>query len=764
MSALLLLALLQAPAPTVTVTTDRTRMAVGEELVLTVTVVGAAAPPIRIELPSFPGFVVVSRAERSDLSSVVRSLTLEVRLRATRAGNVGLGPVRVVQGDAEVLADGPDVEVQESAASGLLALNPRLRTLVARAPPPRRGGAVGLAVLLSDDTVLVGQQVDVLTAAWLPRDLRARLRRQPVLQPPVIDGVWSYPQAAPPGIAASKRVGDEWYDLFVAHQVVFPLAPGAVTIPKAVLRYSVPVAVQFFSQEERFTVASEVRTLAVRALPTPAPAGFAGAVGAGLRLERSVTPTQGRAGESVVVEVRVVGEGNASLWPAPPMTWPPGLRNYAEGSIDSAAMQAGVLKGAKRFRFVFVPSEPGVVTVPEITYPWYDVTRRAYATASLPAVAVPIGEAGEATAARALPPPLLVSRGAPGVVRAARAVPSWAIALLLVLPPLAVLFERARRRWRWRRRDRRPPITDPDAELDRVLAGLVPWDEAMAPERLASALRAAGLDDGAARDVAQLREQLLRYRYGPAGTAPRPDPKAVESALRRLAGVLQGRAARAALALVLCARGLGAQGTPAESLYVRGSLRDAADSFATRLRADPRDPASWYALGATRYRQGRDGAATAAWLTALRLDPRNGTIRRALALTPPPDDASARLREVPPLRSAELLAVAIVAWWVGWVGLARRWGRRAVRWAFGAAVLLGAAGMGLRWWNGRALGLAAEDTVLRQAPHGRAPPVRSLGVGTAVFAERFDPAWVLVRTPDGARGWVARDALAAVGE
>ena len=119
-------------------------------------------------------------------------------------------------------------------------------------------------LIVSADSVRVGEQVDVVTAAWFPRDLRLQLRRPPTLQPPVIDGVWSYPQATPAGIAATRSIGGRWYDLFVAHQVVFPLLPGKVVVPRATLKYSTPVALQFFSQEERFALSSKAETLKVR--------------------------------------------------------------------------------------------------------------------------------------------------------------------------------------------------------------------------------------------------------------------------------------------------------------------------------------------------------------------------------------------------------------------------------------------------------------------------------------------------------------------
>src|SRR5437773_2285028 len=71
-----------------------------------------------------------------------------------------------------------------------------------------------------------------------------------------------------------------------------------------------------------------------------------------------------------------------------------------------------------------------------------------------------------------------------------------------------------------------------------------------------------------------------------------------------------------------------AQTASAEALFEAGALRAAADSFAARATRDPQDPAHWYNLGATLYRAGADGKATAAWIRAARLAPRDQAIRR----------------------------------------------------------------------------------------------------------------------------------------
>jgi len=162
--------------------------------------------------------------------------------------------------------------------------------------------------------------------------------------------------------------------------------------------------------------------------------------------------------------------------------------------------------------------------------------------------------------------------------------------------------------------------------------------------------------------VKRLRDRLRAARYGPRGLGDAAELGAeIEQVLRVLGaasdvhGNAGGRRPRPTFALLLVI-GIGfvgarhvvplqSHGSPqssvqtpsAEALFEAGALRVAADSFAARAAREPRDPAHWYNLGATLYRAGADGKATAAWIRAARLAPRDPAIRRALQLLPPPD-------------------------------------------------------------------------------------------------------------------------------
>ena len=772
--ALFFLGLLQAAPPELHVSVDQDRVSVGEEIVYTARAVSKSSDPMSLSVAPLNGFEIIARSERTEVSfsdgGPTRTTLLEIRLRALRPGRWQVGPTHVTQGREATEAAAITVDVEPNASVAAAALNPRLRALLDRTPPPPRGKA-GVALVVSADTATVGEQVDVVTAAWFPRDLRLQLRRPPTLQPPVIDGVWSYPQAAPSGIAVTREIGGIAYDLFVAHQVVFPLVPGTIAIPRAMLKYSTPLALQFFSQEERFALTSLPETLAVRALPgTGRPADFNGAVGSALRVERRVDPPAAHPGEGVSVELIISGEGNTALWPPPDIRWPRTARAYADRVDEQVTSVEGRMTGVKTFTYLVVPDSVGPLALPAVNYVYYDLAARGYRSAGVTATSLPVAQGGESATTAALPPALL-SPAAPAVsARFGRHIPDWAWALILVVPPLAVLG-------RSRRPRRRPRRVVPETgglrgaeeELDDVVRGLVPDPDQRSRAGLAAAVRAAGADADTAWRLSAAREQLLARRYGP-GESSADDPALVAEVhelIRRLGASLRGWRGRGAAAVVLLGlftASLTAQSPPPERLYETGALRAAAEGFARRAEVERTVAAHWYNLGASYYRLGSRGHAAAAWHRARRLDPREPTIRRALRLTPPPDGTSERWTWSPPVTAEELLLVGALGWLAGWIGWVVR-PRLRDRWAIlllfaGVSV---ASGLGLRAWQRRPLGIVLDQTTLRVSPHGLATALGPVDPGGAVQILRRESGWTLVRASGAREGWVASDAIAAIG-
>jgi len=787
-AALGLLAALQGAPPDVTARVDRARLTAGEELRLTVRARSRTAEPVTVVLPALTGFAITGSREVTEvtiegLGAPVRTTTRELALRAQRPGTLVIGPVRVRQGGHEV-ATAPITVTVDSAAVGLAtALSPIARGLLDAAPPPARNDQVAVTVIVPGDSVLVGQQVDVIAAAWFPREVRERLRRAPILTMQTPEGVWAYPGAAPTAVAASRLVRGRWMDLFVAHQAVFPLTRGLIVIPPAVVDYAVPVSFSFFSHEDRYSLRSD--TVSLTALPLPASGRAAGrdqrVAAQGLTLDLVIDPANGRVGEPIDVTARLSGVGNVALWPEPGIRWPAGFRAYAGETGMRVEPRDGRIAGTKTFHYLVVPDSTGSFLLPEIRYPYYDMAAGAYGAATAAPRALAVAPGTEPRAARALPPLM------PGTAEVwsdalARDLAPWGWLALLVGPPLVA--------WLWRRRAAREVAAADELaqdggagsdggggparpgrlgrlerEFHGVLASHVPDARARDGDGLARALRAAGVESAVADHVMRLRDRLRAARYGPRGLGDAAELGAelaqvlrvlgAEPAGRRRRVAWRGGGTAALVALAVLARPLGAQEPSAEALYQAGALRAAADSFAARAGAQPRVPAHWYDLGATLYRAGADGKALAAWARAGRLAPRDRLMLRAHELLPTPDAASDPLLATGVATPAEWALAAAVLWLAMWSAVMARARRSAV---VGLAALGLVAG-GLAWREAarraRPLAIVVDSgTPVRVAPYGAASPATALQAGAALLVMRRYGAWLEVWRADGVRGWV----------
>jgi hypothetical protein len=752
----------------VTAGVDRARIARGEELTLTVRARSRSAAAVEIVLPRLVGFTVTGSREASEVTlagpSPARVTTRELTLRGEQAGRLVIGAVVARQGAVEVRTAPIEIVVDTGAAAPPGGLGPVARALLDAMPPPRGGDAVSVAVIVSADTVLAGEQVDVVAVAWFPRAVRDRLRRPPVVTLPAAAGAWVLPQPAPSGVAASHRGADGWYDAFAVHHVLLPLAAGRVVIPPASVSYALPLSYAFFSREERLTLTADSVAIAVSPLPAGGDGGSV--VASDLALAVAVAP-DARVGEPVDVTVTLSGTGNVPLWPEPQLAWPPGFRAYPTGSTARYDAADGHVSGGKTFRAVVVPDTAGSFVLPDLRYPYYDPPAGAWRAAVAPPRSLIVAAEGEPRAARATPPLAAgVQVGAADRLTGLLEPEAWLLAA--ALPPALALLARRRRR-------APTPVAPPPAaprtrlgrlerEFDALLASHVPLDQVRFGSGLAQALRAAGVEGAVADHVVRLRDRLRAARYGPEGVGDEPqlavELEQVIAALGGTPGRRRRRTAAVALLVgcVVC-RSASAQSLSAEALYEAGALRAAADSFAARAAAAPRVAAHRYNLGAAWYRAGADGRAAAAWTRAARLAPRDPVVRRARALLPAPDAASEPLLGAGPFTLGEWLLVGGAAWVLVWGSIAARRRRTAAVVAVIAAVA--AAGAGREWWRDRRPVAVVQraGTAVRTAPHGAAATATTLDAGAAALMERHYGAWIEIRRADGVRGWVRDDDL-----
>src|SRR5438876_9098432 len=576
-------------------------------------------------LPTLNGFAIVGSRDMTEVaisgaSGSIRTTVRELQLRAQQPGALLIGPVRARQGVSVVATDPILVTVDSAADRTTLTLSPLARALLESTPAPvsRRADRVALTMLVPSDTVFAGQQVDLIAAAWIPRELGERMRRPPFLTLETPEGVWAYPTATSSGVALSRQVSGRWMDLFIAHQVVFPLVPGRLIIPPVSVEYALPVTFSFFSREERYTLRSDSIAITVLPLP-PAPSAIpaTNVVGQGLKLDLQIDPTTTRVGEPVEASITISGTGNVALWPPPEpaIKWPTGFRVYPAQTEVRLATDAGRIAGSKTFHFLGVPDSSGNFVLPEVRYPYFDATAARYAIATAAPRALAVAPGAEPRAARVLPP-LLPARGELAADSLSRRLgwQGW-LALLLVPPLIAWVASR-----RWRRAPADAVVTSggggsaeltPLGRLEReflaVLGSHVSDPFARDGDGLAQALRAAGVESAVADHVKRLRDRLRAARYGPRGLGDTAELAAeIQQVLRVLGadGPTGTRRPHVVVTMLVCvgilvvgsqhAAPLHAQtATPqpptpsAEALFEAGALRAAADSFAARPRPAP---------------------------------------------------------------------------------------------------------------------------------------------------------------------------------
>ncbi|MBL0179203.1 MAG: BatD family protein [Gemmatimonadetes bacterium] len=633
-------------------------------------------------------------------------------------------------------------------AQDTTALSPRARDMLGRFPLPAAAGGVSIAVRFSKDTAWVGEQVELVTAAWFPRELRDRLRRPPTLRGPSLSGLWSVQSQSLPILVETRRARGEVYDLFVMHQTIFPLGPGRIVSPPALLSYAVPASASYFAPEERKSLTSRTATLQVR----PIPAAVATMVAGGpttrnLRLVWRGPPEGLHAGTPALVELVANGTGNVTLWPTPSIAWPSGLRVYPERTEETTTIIAGDRGGEKRFRFTIVADSEGVVTLPAVRYPTFDPSTVSARVVAASAFALPVftspGRTGDRT-------PLAVT-GQEEIPLATRLVRTTTAMWVALLTPGVLLAL-----WWRRRRPRRAiaivqPVGDPERELYRLLGTPI---EASS-DRVVAALRHRGVPRPEAEQVRRWLAATGRRRYGPVGGSTPEPPAAVSAVLSRLR--------RATTLLVLCCvvtAPLAGQATDPVSRYRAGDFRGAARLFEAQTIADPRAAGSWRDLGSARWQAGDDVGAVAAWWRALSLAPRDRLARQAWRDASTLPASMQRLVPTIPISRDECVLLAVLGLGTAW--LLHRFGHRRQAARVVLLMALGCGALGLFRWRREVapVALVREAIALRVSPHPAAPVLAQASAWALVEVERRDGKWLLVATPEGGRGWLPEEAIA----
>ena len=163
---------------------DEDRVSVGEELTYTLRAVSHSPVPHAGDAarrsPGSRSSRGASGPRSASRPGPIRTTVLEIRLRAVRPGPLAARAGEGGAGARHGRGGGRHRRRGGEPGRDRLGAEPAAPALLDHAAPPPPGQPA-VDLLVSPDSVRVGEQVDVVTAAWFPRDLRLQLRRPPTL-------------------------------------------------------------------------------------------------------------------------------------------------------------------------------------------------------------------------------------------------------------------------------------------------------------------------------------------------------------------------------------------------------------------------------------------------------------------------------------------------------------------------------------------------------------------------------------------------------
>ncbi|HEY0432570.1 MAG TPA: BatD family protein [Chitinophagaceae bacterium] len=207
-------------------------------------------------------------------------------------------------------------------------------------------------------------------------------------------------------VSDEEKVNGAWFDVHVVRKVqLYPLEAGIFNIDPMQIDNKVEFAVDVAgradgskvtehmynqkkdeptrdSREYELTLSTAAIPITVHPLPSRDMADtFEGAVG-------NFTISAGLARDTVLRNaedsfyVEISGSGNFQRVNAPHIQWPAQFEHFDPKVTDTFDKSKVPMTGQRRFRYVFVSSKPGVITLPPASFTFFDITRKKYRTVS----------------------------------------------------------------------------------------------------------------------------------------------------------------------------------------------------------------------------------------------------------------------------------------------------------------------------------------------------------------------------------------------
>ncbi len=399
-----------------------------DQVVLSVTVSGSEANLPDPQIPPIQNFSVYSSGRNQQISFVngqVQSSIVHTFVLVPRyVGKAAIPPISVTYQGKTYQTQAIPITVQKPGAGG----PPQPSAAMPGVAPPARGRAPSARGPGSDLFVTaevdrkkayVNEQITLTVKFYTAVSLLGN----PQYIAPKLSGFIA--EDLPPERHGQVSVRGRPYYYSEIKTALFPVQAGRLEIGRATVRAQVqgqanidPFSPDFF--DKFFSqglvrpidrdVASEPIVVEAQPLPpTGKPGDFSGAVGR-FSISAAVDRNRAKVGDAINLVVTVQGAGNLKTVGDPALPELKDFRVFDTVSSLNLDKKNDVVSGSKVFKTVLVPRVSGDLTIPPITFSYFDPQRGAYAAARTTPLSIKVAP-GEAGAAPTTAGPAPVARG-----------------------------------------------------------------------------------------------------------------------------------------------------------------------------------------------------------------------------------------------------------------------------------------------------------------------------------------------------------------
>lgn len=393
-----------------------------EQAVLSIVISGGSDIP-NPQIPEMPDFQIMGAGRSQSYTWVNGKASASVAhnfvMTPSREGTFTIPPIRVSAGgqNAETAAlTLTVVKGDPSAVQGGAHEDEAPKPAAAAAPS---APAVFISGTVDKTSVVVGEPI---TFTFRLHN-RVRLMSQPSYQPPEMTGFWT--EDLPPQRNYQTSIKGMPYSVTEVRTALFPSVPGKARVGSAQLAVSLenfgtdPFGSNFFNQffgrAEEKVLRTEPISITVKPLPEPKPADFKGAVGE-YTLSAQVDKPKIAVGQPLTLSLTVSGKGNIKSIPDLPLPALTNFRTFDASAATNVEKKEGTVTGSKTFKTVLIPTASGDLTIPPISFTYFDLSSRAYKTVKSSPLVIHV-QAGAPGAAQ---PPLPADSSSPAGFSAAQ--------------------------------------------------------------------------------------------------------------------------------------------------------------------------------------------------------------------------------------------------------------------------------------------------------------------------------------------------------